>query len=72
MWGHRRLRALAESANVLAKRATWFLVGRQDDTGVVVRGQKFDASALLRSPYATGYFVIVEGSDYVISSAQTS
>jgi hypothetical protein len=37
-----------------------------------VRGRKFDASLLLKPPYATGYFVIVEGTDYMIVSAETS
>ena len=44
----------------------------RDEKGVSIRGRKFDATPLLKSPYATGYFVIVEGSDYVILSAQTS
>ncbi len=44
----------------------------RDGTGVSIRGRKFDAAPLLKSPYATGYFVIVEGTDYVILSAQTS
>jgi hypothetical protein len=44
----------------------------RDEKGVSIRGRKFDAAPLLKSPYATGYFVIVEGSDYVILSAQTS
>lgn len=56
----------------------WFPVAvkaaieRKDDAGVAIRGRKFDAINLLKAPYATGYFVIVEGTDYVILSAQTS
>ena len=44
----------------------------RDGTGVAIRGRKFDAATLLKPPYSTGYFVIVDGSDYVIVSAQTS
>jgi hypothetical protein len=44
----------------------------RDGTGVSIRGRKFDATPLLKSPYSTGYFVLVEGTDYVILSAQTS
>jgi hypothetical protein len=47
-------------------------IERYDEGSVTVRGRKFDASTLLKSPYTTGYFVIVEGTNYVILSAQTS
>lgn len=43
-----------------------------DDGTFSVRGRKFDAASLLKAPYATGYFVLVEGTDYVIISVQTS
>jgi hypothetical protein len=44
----------------------------RDEKSVSIRGRKFDAAPLLKSPYTTGYFVIVEGTDYVNISAQTS
>ncbi len=44
----------------------------RDGSGVSIHGRKFDAAPLLKSPYSTGYFVIVEGTDYMILSAQTS
>ncbi len=63
--------------SVLANRP-WFpsavkaAIEQQDEVGVAIRGRKFDAAPLLKSPYTSGYFVIVNGSDYVIVSAQTS
>lgn len=43
-----------------------------DGNSVSVRGRKFDAGPLLKGAYATGYFVLVDGTDYVIVSAQTN
>ena len=43
-----------------------------DDHSVTLRGQKFDAGPLLKAPFGTGYFVIVEGTELVVLSLQTS
>ncbi|HEX3696216.1 MAG TPA: hypothetical protein VH374_12605 [Polyangia bacterium] len=43
-----------------------------DDHSVTVRGQKFDAAPFLKAPFSTGYFIVVDGGEYVIVSLQTS
>ena len=44
-----------------------------DDHSVTVRGQKFDAAPFLKaSSFSMGYFVVVEGGEYVIVGLQTS
>jgi hypothetical protein len=43
-----------------------------DDHSVTVREQKFDGTPFLKAPFNSGYFVVVEGGEYVILSLQTS
>ena len=43
-----------------------------DDHSVTVRGEKFDGAPFVKAPFSAGYFVVVEGGEYVIVSLQTS
>ena len=43
-----------------------------DDHSVTVRGDKFDATPFAKSPFLSGYFVVVEGGEYVILALETS
>lgn len=43
-----------------------------DDHSVTVRGEKFDAAPFAKSPFLSGYFVVVEGGEYVILALETS
>jgi hypothetical protein len=43
-----------------------------DDHSVTLHGQKFDAAPFLKAPFSSGYFVIVEGTQLVLLSVQTS
>ncbi len=43
-----------------------------DDHSVTVRGDKFDAAPFAKSPFLSGYFVVVEGGEYVILALETS
>ncbi len=43
-----------------------------DYRSVAVRGDKFDAAPFAKSPFGSGYFVAVEGGEYVILVLETS
>lgn len=43
-----------------------------DDHSVTVRGDKFDAAPFAKSPFLSGYFVAVEGGEYVVLALETS
>ncbi len=43
-----------------------------DYRSVAVRGDKFDATPFAKSPFGSGYFVAVEGGEYVILVLETS
>lgn len=61
-----------------ATRRDWFpaalkaaLSPAEEDT-LTVRGRKFDAESFLKNPYASGYFIVVDGDEYVILTVETS
>lgn len=39
---------------------------------LTVRGRKFDGESFLKSPYTSGYFIAVDGGEYVILTVETS
>ena len=43
-----------------------------DDHSVTVHGEKFDAAPFAKSPFLSGYFVVVEGGQYLILALETS
>ncbi len=43
-----------------------------DDHSVTVRGEKFDAAPFAKSSFLSGYFVVVEGGEYVVLVLETS
>lgn len=47
-------------------------IQRHDDDFISVRGSKFDAQPFLKPPYASGAFIVIEGSGYVYISVRTS
>jgi hypothetical protein len=61
-----------------AAHRTWFpdavkgALRPYDYRSVAVRGDKFDASLFAKSPFGSGYFVAVEGGEYVILVLETT
>jgi hypothetical protein len=47
-------------------------ISRFDDHSIAVRGRKFDAAPLLKPPFGTGAFIVIDGGEYVFLSARTS